>query len=144
MNKKGLAQANFQRGYNCSQSVFAAFSDDFGLDQELALRVAAGFGGGMGRRGDTCGAVSGAIMAIGLKYGTSDPQDKATKERAYQMVRTFFERFQERNGAVRCKDLLGVDMSTPEGHALAKAEGLTTQRCPKFVGDAAEILEELL
>jgi len=144
MNKKDIAQANFQRGFNCSQSVIAAFSEDFDLDQELALRVAAGFGGGMGRRGDTCGAVSGALMVIGLKYGAIDPQDKATKEHAYELVRVFIDLFKERNEVIRCNDLLGVDMSTPEGHTLAKSEGRTEQRCPKFVGDATEILMELL
>jgi C_GCAxxG_C_C family probable redox protein len=144
MNKKELAQAHFQRGFNCSQSVLAAFSADFGLEQEIALRVAGGFGGGMGRRGETCGAVSGALMALGLKYASLDPQDKAAKEGVYQQVRLFMERFAARNGSVRCNDLLGVDISTPAGLELARAEGRFGQRCPNFVGVAAEILEELL
>jgi C_GCAxxG_C_C family probable redox protein len=144
MNKKELAQAHFQRGFNCSQSVLAAFNTDFGLDQDLALRLAGGFGGGMGRRGETCGAVSGALMVLGLKYGAVDPQDKDGKESAYQQVRAFMERFAARHGALHCNDLLGVDIDTPDGLALARAEDRFKQRCPKFVGDAAEILEEFL
>jgi C_GCAxxG_C_C family probable redox protein len=144
MNKKELAQAHFDRGFNCSQSVLAAFSTDFNMDQELALRLAGGFGGGMGRKGEICGAVSGALMVLGLKYGAVDPQDKAAKERAYQQVSAFMERFAARNGALRCNDLLGVDIDTAEGLAQARAEGRFKQRCPNYVGDAAELLEEFL
>jgi C_GCAxxG_C_C family probable redox protein len=144
MNKKDLVQAYFQRGFNCSQSVLAAYCTDLDLDEDLALRVASGFGGGMGRRGDTCGAVSGAIMVLSLKYGSIAPQDKATKEKTYQQVRAFVERFQEHNGAVRCNDLLEVDISTPAGLNLARTDGRMKQRCPGFVGDAAELLEEYL
>ena len=144
MNKKELAQAYFQRGFNCSQSVLTAYSADFGLDQDLALRVAGGFGGGIGRRGETCGAVSGALMVLGLKYGAVDPQDKDGKEIAYQQARDFMQRFEALHGTVRCNDLLGVNIGTPDGLALARAENRFKQRCPMFVGDAAEILEDFL
>jgi C_GCAxxG_C_C family probable redox protein len=144
MNKKELAQANFQLGFNCSQSVLAAFSENFGLEKKLALRVAGGFGGGMGRRGDTCGAVSGALMVLGLKYGAIDPQDKDAKENAYQQVKAFMKRFEALHGTVRCNDLLDADIGTADGLALARSENRFKQRCPQFVGDAAEILEEFL
>lgn len=144
MNKKDLATACFNRGFNCSQSVISTFGPDLGLDQELAYRVAGAFGGGMGRRGDTCGAVTGAFMVIGLKYGAVEAGDKAAREKAYALVNEFAARFEARNGDLRCNALLGVDISTAAGREFARLQGRFESRCPKYVGDAAEILEELL
>lgn len=144
MDKKDIATACFKSGFNCAQSVISTFSQEYAMEQEQAFRVAAAFGGGMGRRGATCGAVTGAYMAIGLKYGAIVAEDKAAREKTYALVNQFAEEFQARNGALLCNDLLGVDVSTSDGREFARKEGRFDILCPKFVGDAAEILEEIL
>jgi C_GCAxxG_C_C family probable redox protein len=144
MDKKLLATTSFKNGYNCSQSVFSTFSSDFGLEKTQAYRVAAAFGGGMGRRGATCGAVTGALMVIGLKYGAVDAADKAAREKAYGMVNEFAEKFQARNDTLICNELLGVDISTTAGREFARKEGRFDSLCSKYVSDAVEILEEII
>ncbi len=143
MDHSELAGAFFKQGYNCSQSVLLAFAETYGLSLEQAAQVAAGFGGGMGRLGHTCGAVSGGLMALGLARGIVIPGDKAAKEETYALARRFQARFAERFGALDCKDLLGVDISTPEGQAQARTEGRYTG-CAVFVQGAAAILSEML
>jgi C_GCAxxG_C_C family probable redox protein len=133
----------FKGGRNCSQAVFAAFAEECGLETETALKIACGFGGGMGRLGHTCGAVTGAIMAIGLKTCGSDPADPITKTRVYSLVRSFMEEFEARHETTLCRELLGCDISTTEGQEEAKALGLFDTECPVYVRDAVEILEEM-
>ncbi len=144
MTRVERAVSCFKDGFSCSQAVLSSFGPEFGLDHELALRVSGAFGGGMGHMGDTCGAVTGAFMVIGLKYGKIRAEDEETKKRAYSLVKEFVERFKARNGSIVCRDLLGCDLSTPEGMKEAKDKQLISTRCPKFVQDAVEILEELL
>jgi C_GCAxxG_C_C family probable redox protein len=144
MSQVEAAVAAFQDGCSCSQAILAAFCEPLGMDREAALRVAAGFGGGMGRLGETCGAVSGAVMVLGLKHGTPAPQDRSAKERTYEQVRRFVKQFLARNGSIRCQELLDCDISTPEGFQSAKDRKLLTTICPRLVRDAAEILEGLL
>lgn len=146
MNGGERAVASFKEGLLCSQSVFSAFSEKLGLDRETACRISTPFGGGMARMGETCGAVTGAFMAIGLKYGNvSDwrTEDKE-KENTYRKVGEFVSQFNARNGTVRCKELLGCDLSTAEGRKMANDRESFTTLCPKFVRDAAEILEKIL
>jgi C_GCAxxG_C_C family probable redox protein len=137
------ALARFREGYNCSQSALSAFAEGLGLPLDVALRVAAPFGGGIGRQGEVCGAASGALMALGLKYGRADA-DKDAKERAYAVTAEFLRRFEERTGALRCRDLIQVDMSTPEGMAAARERKVFGTLCPGFVAAAVEIAGELL
>ena len=144
MNNPERAVALFKEGFSCSQAVLAAYGKQFDLQQELALRIAGAFGGGMGRMGETCGAVTGAIMVIGLKFGCTTAGDLKARENAYAVVREFAHRFKERNVSVLCRDLLNCDISTPEGMQRAKEEGLIKQACPKFVKDSAEILDQLI
>ena len=144
MNNPERAVALFKEGFNCSQAVLAAYGEQFDLKQELALRVAGAFGGGMGRMGETCGAVTGAIMVLGMKFGSTTAGDLKARENAYAVVREFVHRFKGRNVSVLCRDLLDCDISTPEGMKRAKEEGLIKQTCPKFVKDAAEILDQLI
>jgi C_GCAxxG_C_C family probable redox protein len=144
MNKVQSAVICFEEGFSCSQAVLSTFGPALGLDRDTALKVAAAFGGGMAGRGDTCGAVSGALMGIGLKYGRTRTDDEEAKERAYSLAQKFMQEFESRHGSVFCRDLLGYDISTPDGLASAGQENLGTTLCPNFVGDAAEILEELL
>jgi C_GCAxxG_C_C family probable redox protein len=137
-----LARSRFGEGFSCSQSVLAAFAPELGLDAETALRVAAGFGGGMGRTGHTCGAVTGALMVLGLKHGATVP-DAAAKERPYAQAREFMARFEARHGATACADLLGVNIGMPEGLAAAREANLFKTTCPALVASAAAILEEM-
>jgi C_GCAxxG_C_C family probable redox protein len=124
--------------------VLAGFSKSFGLDEETALRVACGFGGGIGRLGLTCGAVTGAIMVIGLKYGKVKADDDAAKEKTYALVQEFAQRFRARNKSLNCTELLGCDLGTAEGREKVKEKNLAATVCEKAVRDAAEILEEML
>jgi C_GCAxxG_C_C family probable redox protein len=144
MKKSEIALTTFREGFNCSQSVLSAFAPGLGMDRETALKVSCAFGGGMGRMGGTCGAVTGAIMALGLKYGKTKAEDDAIRDKGYGLVREFADKFDERNGSLSCRQLVGCDLSTQEGMAMAKEQNLFELKCWKYVGDAAEILQELL
>ena len=133
----------FNRNFSCSQAVFAAFADPAVIDEATALKVAAGFGGGIGCSGGTCGALSGAVMVMGLRYGSTDPADKTAKMECYRKVRLLIEEYKLRAGSTICRDLVGFDMSTPEGQLAAKVPHVF-DRCDEFVRIAAEILEEML
>ncbi len=134
----------FQNGFNCSQSILSTFSVEFGLNRDIALKLATGFGGGMGRLGKTCGAVTGALMVIGLKYGTASIEDDAAAENTYRLVQKFIKEFTEINGSDTCHDLLDCDISTLEGRNSANEKNLFTTLCPNFVRTSAEILEKIL
>lgn len=136
MKRIGDAVASFKGGLNCSQALLTAFSEGLGLDSETAKRIASGFGGGMGCTGGPCGAVTGALMVIGLKYGSSG--------KAAALSRELIERFRDLNGFDACRMLLDCDISTAEGMARARKDGLFTARCPKFVEDAATIVQGLI
>jgi len=144
MTKTEEAVALFKDGYNCAQAVLAAFAPELGLARELALRIATPFGGGMHRMEGICGALAGAILAIGLEHGTVKAGDREAKENAYRLVRDLTEAFRARHGTLLCKELLGFDLSTPDGFALARGKGLFKTLCPTLVRDAAEILAPML
>ncbi|MCX7794962.1 MAG: C-GCAxxG-C-C family protein [bacterium] len=137
MNKVEEAVKTFKSGFNCSQSIISTYAPELGLNRDLALLISSGFGGGLGRTGEVCGVVTGAIMTLGLKYGYTVFSNEA-KERVYSMVREFITRFKEKDNSIFCKELLGVDINTPEGRERAHII------CPELVRDAAEILEEML
>jgi C_GCAxxG_C_C family probable redox protein len=144
MRQREDALSCFSEGFNCAQSVLAAYCSDFNIDRESALRIAGAFGGGSAGTGETCGAVTGALMTIGLKYGMTDPQNLQAKEKTKEIGRQFLERFVVMYGSSRCRDLLGCDVSTQEGSEQAKSGGLFKTLCPRFVGGASEILHEVL
>jgi C_GCAxxG_C_C family probable redox protein len=144
MNRPERADQLHRQGANCAQSVACAFAEDLDVDRILALRMATGFGGGMGRTGATCGALTGAFMALGLAFGMKEPGDQAAKERTYALVAEVSRRFRERTGALACRDLLGVDLGTPEGLQAARDRNLFTMQCAGYVKTAAEIVEQLL
>jgi C_GCAxxG_C_C family probable redox protein len=137
------AVERFKNGFNCSQAVLGSYCEQFGLDCQQAFKVATGFGGGM-RMAETCGAVTGAFMVLGLKYGNTTAEDKAAKAKTYEKVVEYTSRFKARNGSVVCKELLGCDISTPEGMKKAQEDALFDSICPKMVQEASEILEEML
>ena len=136
------AVGGFREDFNCCQSVLSAYGPRFGLDRELAIKLASGFGGGIGHQGETCGAVTGAIMVIGLKHGGVLDEDSA--EKLYGLIARFLEKFKARHGSTHCRELLDCDITTPEGLQAAKDSGLFEERCPNFIRASAEILEELL
>jgi C_GCAxxG_C_C family probable redox protein len=142
MSRAKEAVVCHDKGYNCSQSVFSTYCEQLGLkDKELALKLSCGLGGGMGRLGETCGAVTGAYLLIGLKYGKVHQDDNNAKEVTYATVREFSKRFIERNGSTNCKELLGVDLLTGDKSVASER---VRQICPKMIKDAAEIIEEML
>jgi C_GCAxxG_C_C family probable redox protein len=124
--------------------VLSSFGDQLGLERELALKVAGAFGGGMARMGETCGAITGALMVIGLKYGMTKAKDEKARDKTYKLAQEFATRFKERHGSVVCRELLGYDLGKPEERKLALEKGLFTSLCPEFVQDAAEIVKKLL
>lgn len=136
----------FKEGFNCSQSVVAAFADRYGFTREQALRMSASFGGGIGRMRETCGAACGMFLLAGLETGSTNGKDREGKAANYALVQQLAEEFKKRNGALRCADLLGLSrkapvVSTPE----ARTEQYYAKRpCAKIVEEAARIWAESL
>ena len=134
----------FQEDYLCSQSILMAFAPQMGIEPHQAARIAAPFGAGMSRKGWTCGAVTGALMVIGLRFGHEEGTDLETKERMYEKAQAFIAQFEQRNNSVVCRDLLGHDLDQPGALEVIRDEGLFELRCPHFIQDAAEILIDIL
>ncbi|AFM23688.1 C-GCAxxG-C-C family protein [Desulfomonile tiedjei] len=132
----------FLNGRICSQAVLTVFGEPYGLDSELAQKLGRPLGGGMGRLGRTCGAVTAAILILGLAKDHADKNE--AKRIAFASVQEFVRRFEALHGTVECKNLLGADVSTKEGLKQIQEEKLFATVCPNFVGDAANILDELL
>jgi len=144
MNRAEKAVDCFVGGFACSQAVLTAFSGDLGLDEAAALKIACGFGAGMGRTGQTCGAVTGAYLAIGLKHGRARLEDADARSKTYALVQAFDKEFKERHGSVNCTELLGFNLGVPEEYEKVSSQGLFRSLCPKLVRSAAEILEKIL
>jgi len=143
MNATEKALGLQKEGFSCSQAVLAGFCDRFGLDKTQALKIGSSFGGGM-HLNQTCGAVTGAFMVIGLKYGRIKADDLAAKMKNIEVATEFANRFKARHKTLSCTELLGCDISTPEGLQKAKDNNIIKQFCPGYVKSACEILEELL
>ncbi len=143
MNKSDQAVQTFSKGFNCSQSVFSTFCEDMGLNKAVALKISCGFGSGM-RQGEVCGAVTGAIMALGLKYGHNTEGDRQSKEKTYGAVEEFNRRFKDKCGSIVCRELLGCDLGTESGREHAMDTGLFYSVCPMLIRNAVQILEEII
>jgi len=139
MKKSQLAIENFKT-LNCAQSVLLSHAEELKLDRTTALRIALGFGGGM-TMGETCGAVTGAYMVLGLKANFKEKSIQEIKAETKAAVRRFNDLFIARHGSLKCKKLLGVDISTSKGSAVANEKKLFDSVCKGLVGSAAEILE---
>lgn len=133
----------FNEGYSCSQAIFTIYGVQFGIDKDTALKIGSGLGGGIGATGNTCGAAIGAVLVLGLKFGSTNPKDKNAKYATYKKVREFCDEFKARAGSLLCRELLGFDFMTPQGALRAKQPG-AFEHCPEFVQIAAEILESML
>jgi len=145
MKKSEKALDYFRNKFNCSQSVFTVFGKDYGLSEDDCLKVSCAFGGGMGRQQHTCGAVTGALMAIGLKYGKALNDSEEKKKDTYEKAREFFEKFADVNGSINCLELLNcLNMNDPVDHKKIMDLKLFDIKCEKYVSDAVTITEELL
>ena len=141
MLKEQIAEL-FQSGLNCSQIVLSYFCEKYQMSKEEGIRIGCGFGGGV-RAGELCGAVSGAIMVIGLKYGNGQAEDFVSKNECYQRTQEFTKMFRQQKGSIVCRDLLGCDISTKEGMENAQKERLFQTLCVEAVVSAIKILDEL-
>ena len=142
-SKRDRAIEYFAAKMHCSQAVLAAFSEECGISEEQAFRLGSCFGSGM-RKGEVCGACTGALMVLGLLYGQKhigDPQEREVSNRINDMM---MSRFVKINGSYICNDLLGYDVSTSEGAQQAREKGLFTEFCPKMVASAVDILEGII
>jgi C_GCAxxG_C_C family probable redox protein len=136
-----IAQERFAKGFNCSQAVFSAYAARLGIDDETALRLASPFGGGVALQGEVCGAVTGALMALGLERGNATLE---AKDETYNLAKAFLKQFEELHGTILCRELLGYNLSNPDELQNAREKGLFTSACPVFVKDAAELVAEFL
>src|SRR5512141_594047 len=131
--KEKQASEYFAEGFNCAQSVLAAHAGQFGLEPEAAVKISAAFGGGMGRQGEVCGAMTGALMALGLKYGAISADDKETKEKTHSLAHQFLDEFAKKNGPFLCRELLGYRIDNPEERKKAQEAGVFSTICPRLV-----------
>jgi C_GCAxxG_C_C family probable redox protein len=140
-----IAVTKFLEGYNCAQSVVYSFCEDIQLDEDTALKMACGFGAGMGRKGEVCGAVSGGIIVIGSKYGRGKNDDRSVTDLTYAKTRELMKRFSEKHGTVICRTLLnGCELTTEEGQKYFKENDLLNKTCRLCVKSAVEILEHVI
>ena len=134
----------FRKGLSCSQAIISVYGKDLGLDPGTAVKIASAFGAGVAKSGEICGAVSGALMVLGLSQKPEDIRDASSREKVYAQARRFVGEFAARNASVHCTELVGYDLSDPKQFAEAKEKKAFATRCSKIVRDAGEILEELL
>ena len=135
----------FNQGYNCSQAVFAAFHEEIGMDFDTALKISSSFGGGMGRLREVCGAISGIFMVAGMQYGYTDPKDIYTKEEHYRLIQSMADKFKETNKSLICRELLGLTEQNKNYIPDSRTdEYYRKSPCVEFVGDAAEIMHEII
>ena len=144
MSRAGEAKKQFEKGFLCAPAVLSTYSELFGLEKASALKIACGFGGGIGRTGKTCGAVTGAVMVIGLKHGQVNLADEESRETTYKLAKEFIDKFTALHGSIECRELIGYDLSNPAELKSARASGVFQNKCPVFVYDAARILEDVL
>ena len=138
------AEQLLHQQYHCSQSLFGAFADDFGLDLKTAFKISTCFGGGM-RQGGTCGCITGGLLVLGMALGFYDSQNRELEVYGNQKTEEFINRFTEKmNGVTNCRDILGKDISKPNEMAEIRKEGLILQKCPNAIKICIEILEDIL
>jgi C_GCAxxG_C_C family probable redox protein len=144
-NRTEIAVSKFSEGYNCAQSVLYSFCDDLHFDKNTALKMATGFGAGMGRKEEVCGAVTGGIIVIGAKYGRGEKDDRTATELTYKKTRELMDRFAEKHGTFICRKLLkGCELTTEEGQKQFKANNLSETICRPCVRSVVEILDSIM
>lgn len=144
---RGLnAKNNFLSGYNCAQSVAIAFSDLIGMDEKTIAKAICGFGGGMGRLREVCGAFSGAVFVLSLLYGYDDEKDYETKKTLYSYIQEFAEMCREKNNSIVCRELLGLDKNKISSPTPQKRTGEYYKKrpCPEIIFNCADLLEQFI
>ncbi len=141
--KQDTAINYFRSSYNCAQSVFTVFGKTEKIPEDTCLRISSGFGGGMGHLQYTCGAVTGALMALGLELNSIQKDSNTTNSDVYELVKKFAEEFTKKNKSLNCRELLGYDINTSEGHSEILRLNLYRNACEKYIKDAIEIVEQL-
>ncbi|MEN8203269.1 MAG: C-GCAxxG-C-C family protein [Bacteroidota bacterium] len=143
MERSEQARELFLSGYNCAQSVVLSFADDLKYSKELVQKMASGFGGGMGKQQETCGAVTGAIMVLGIMKGETVNNNEELKSEVYGAVKELSRKFKAEFRTTNCMDLIGCDLNTPEGAAKFKDELIMETTCADCVKKAVEIVESI-
>ena len=136
------AVSYFNGGYNCAQSVLLTMQEFWNVKDPLEPKVASAFGGGIGGRGSLCGALTGGVVAIGLKFGSNKPKPKE-REKAYMLALEFYNRFKKECGSTLCLDLISYDLTNPKELEAARNSHIFSEKCVHFVEKAVEILMEL-
>jgi C_GCAxxG_C_C family probable redox protein len=136
------ATERFSGGYNCAQSVLLTIFEHWKGKNDLIPKIATGFGGGIGRCGSVCGALTGGVMAIGVRYGT-DEQSPEKRQKAYELSRKLYKEFENRHGSVFCKDLIGYDLSNPDDLKKARSTKVSEEKCPVFIRTVMECLIDI-
>lgn len=145
MKKSEKALSYFNSSFNCAQSVFTTFGPELGLTEDDCLKIACAFGAGMGKQQHVCGAVSGALMVLGAKFGKALNDPECKKEFTYSAAEEFLDRFKAKNGSIVCKELLrGLNMNDPEELKKINELKLFETSCEKYIEDAVEIIEKLI
>ena len=142
--KSGTAEEIFSSGFNCAQAVLGSHSSDFGLDSALSKKITGAFGGGMAYNGEVCGAVSGALMLIGLKYGKHIEGDNEAKEKTYRIANEYIAKFKKEYGSIKCSDLIKYNLSIDEELQKARETGVFKSICTLLVKRSVELVEEYL
>jgi C_GCAxxG_C_C family probable redox protein len=143
-DRVAVALMRFKGGYHCSQSVLAAYAEEYDLDPDLALKLANGLAGGSTVGGE-CGAVGAAYLVLGLKHGrlVAASGDVEREKELFGRIRQFVESFRTKHGAINCRELLGIDVFTREGHQEGLRQDLYATRCPNYIRDAITIIDSL-
>jgi len=146
MKSKGeIAVQKFLEGFNCAQAVFYSFCDDLRFEKNTALKVACGFGAGMGRKEEVCGAVTGGIMVLGTRYGRGEKDERAATEVTYAKTRELMSQFVKKHGTFICRKLInGCELTTEEGQRQFKENDLLNKKCKLCVQSVVEILENIM
>jgi C_GCAxxG_C_C family probable redox protein len=143
MDRFANAKELFLNGHNCAQSVLLSFADELKYSRELALKIFSGFGGGMGKTQGTCGAVTGAMMVLGIKVGETVSNNDALMASSNSAVKDLSRRFSQKFGTTSCRELTGCDLNTQEGAEKFKEENIKTNVCAGCVEEAVRIVESL-
>jgi C_GCAxxG_C_C family probable redox protein len=143
-NMRKRAIESFRAGLNCTQAVVTSYSGELNFDKDLGLQIACGFGGGMGRLQETCGAVTGSFMVLGIYTCAKFAENSRRKEETYSMIQKFDEKFKQLHGTTNCHSLLNCDLRTEEGHRYAKENNLFETICEKCITDSMEIIDGLI
>jgi len=142
--KAEIAVDLFNKGFNCAQAVFTSHCEEYNLPDDIGKKVACGFGAGMGRTGETCGAVTGGIMLIGLRYGQAENFGHEVKEKIYALVQEYTGKFKAEFGSVNCTELVKYDLGKKEELLKARNAGVFKHLCPLLVKRSVELIEEIL